>query len=171
MFFDIMGSSWQNAAFAAMSAVIFALGFFLYSTSFCCSSQVRAIRYLNGLVLSIFLVVVQGSTFIAFNSTFCDDNSCSFSRAAWFSVVAMLCYFVAGIAFFFTRDYPGDSVPSVPPATHAVAYAYDVHPTIARSVPTGSPDDPLTMKVEEDDRTMTLDEAPTSDAEVVAQPY
>jgi hypothetical protein len=80
----------------------------LFSTiSFCCSAQIKCCRYLNGFCLSVVLVTLQACTFIAYKSDFCDKYNCSFSRTAGYSIGAIVCYLIAGTAFFLSSDYPG----------------------------------------------------------------
>lgn len=167
-YWDILGLTWRKAAFYAAVAVVFSVGFLFYTTSFCCSSQVREIRYrhgfllsiflparyVNGFLLSLFLLIMQGSTFIVFGSSFCDENGCTFGRSAWFSVVAIVWYLDAGIAFLVTRDYPGDSLST------AVSYASEAHPP-TKTVPQGTADG--TLSKIEGRRTVP------SDPEVIAQ--
>jgi hypothetical protein len=37
-----------------------------------------------------------------------DENNCTFGRGAGFSVAAMFSFFMAGLCFLLTKDYPGD---------------------------------------------------------------
>ena len=84
------------------------VSFSFFSTiSFCCSAQIKCCRYLNGFCLSVVLVILQACTFIAYTSEFCDKYNCSFSRTAGYSIGAIACYIIAGIAFFLSSDYPG----------------------------------------------------------------
>ena len=106
-YYDYLGSDWQAGRVLAVIAVCIAWLVFMYSISFCCSSQVRAVRYFIGFVLSILLTIFQGMTFFVFGTKFCDENGCRFSRSAGFSIGAMVSYFIAGIFFFLTSDYPG----------------------------------------------------------------
>uniref|UniRef100_A0A7S4AL30 Transmembrane protein n=1 Tax=Pseudo-nitzschia australis TaxID=44445 RepID=A0A7S4AL30_9STRA len=95
------------------------MGFILFektdgSLSFCCSSQVKCCRYLNGILLTIILSTCQVCTFAVFGSSFCDRNGCSFSRGSGISIGAIVCYILAGIGFFLSRDYPGEGAKPVP---------------------------------------------------------
>eukprot|EP00529_Nitzschia_sp_RCC80_P027863 CAMPEP_0113484076 /NCGR_PEP_ID=MMETSP0014_2-20120614/23771_1 /TAXON_ID=2857 /ORGANISM="Nitzschia sp." /LENGTH=257 /DNA_ID=CAMNT_0000377659 /DNA_START=128 /DNA_END=901 /DNA_ORIENTATION=+ /assembly_acc=CAM_ASM_000159 len=107
-YWNLLGSGWQQVAVVSAVAAGFAWYFFWYTTSFCCSSQVRGVRYTNGFIMSVLLTTVQGCTFIAYQTGFCTQYGCSFGRSAGFSVGALLCYFFAGVAFFCMSDYPGD---------------------------------------------------------------
>ena len=78
------------------------------SISFCCSSQVKQIRHLLGFVMAGLMTVGQVCTFIVYAEDFCQDYNCSFSRGSGTSVAAIVCYIVAGLGFFFTKDYPGE---------------------------------------------------------------
>ena len=79
------------------------------SLSFCCSSQVKCCRYTNGFCLAFGLVVVQACTFLVYGSKFCQEHNCTFSRSAGYSIGAIVCYLIAGVAFFVSKDYPGEN--------------------------------------------------------------
>jgi hypothetical protein len=108
-YWDILGTGWQKVGVVGYAAAAFSWYFFWYTTSFCCSSQVKAVRYINGFTMSVILTVLQGCTFIALGTGLCNnDGGCSFGRSAGWSIGAILCYFFAGLAFFATTDYPGN---------------------------------------------------------------
>jgi hypothetical protein len=54
------------------------------------------------------LTTLQGLTFLVFQTDPCKDKGCTFSRGAGLIVAAILAFFLAGICFLFTSDYPGD---------------------------------------------------------------
>ena len=54
------------------------------------------------------MTIGQASTFIVYSEDFCRDFNCSFSRGSGTSLAAIACYIVAGMGFFFTKDYPGN---------------------------------------------------------------
>ncbi len=56
------------------------------------------------------MTVGQACTFIVYAEDICQDYNCSFSRGSGTSLAAIVCYFVAGLGFFFTKDYPGEKV-------------------------------------------------------------
>lgn len=107
-YWNILGVEWQRVGVVGYVAAAFSWYFFWYTTSFCCSSQIRCCRFFNGFTMSVLITVLQGCTFLAFRTDFCDDFGCSFSRSAGWSVGAILCYFFAGLSFFAMSDYPGD---------------------------------------------------------------
>jgi len=107
-YWNILGDEWLIGLVLTWVCAIFAWYFFLYTLSFCCSSQVKCCRYTNGFCLAFVLVVVQACTFIVYGSKFCTENNCSFSRGAGYSIGAIVCYLIAGLAFFLSKDYPGD---------------------------------------------------------------
>lgn len=107
IYWSLLGNLWAVASVLTWFCAGFSWYFFLYSISFCCSSQVRQIRYLNGFMLAGVLTVCQASTFIVYGKDFCQDNNCSFSRGSATSIGAMVCYVIAGMGFFLSSDYPG----------------------------------------------------------------
>lgn len=54
--------------------------------------------------------ICQACTFIVYAEDFCKDNNCSFSRGSGTALAAMACYVIAGLGFFFSKDYPGVKV-------------------------------------------------------------
>jgi len=103
---DILGRDWEiPRIFSGLSASLSFL-FFCYLISFTCSSQTRGVRYFNTVFLCLILTTLQGLTFYD-NSTFCEEYICTFSRSAGFSFAAIGCFFLSGLCFFFTHDYPG----------------------------------------------------------------
>jgi hypothetical protein len=109
-YWTLLGSGWQQLAAVGYVAAAFSWYFFWYTTSYCCSSQVRPVRYTSGFVMAVLLTVVQGCTFIAYNTGPCvrGGNSCSLGRSGWFSIGAILSFFFAGCSFCMMSDYPGD---------------------------------------------------------------
>jgi len=108
VYWNILGDTWAIATILTWFCAAFSWYFFLYSISFCCSSQIKCCRYLNGFVLSVVLSICQACTFIVYGSEFCNDNGCSFSRGSGVSIGAILCYMIAGMGFFLSSDYPGN---------------------------------------------------------------
>jgi hypothetical protein len=51
---------------------------------------------------------MQGLTFLIFRSELCSGGNCTFGRGAGFSVAAIFAFFMAGLCFAMTKDYPGD---------------------------------------------------------------
>lgn len=106
-FSDILGRDWEMARLVAIASSSLSFLFFCYLISFTCSSQVRGVRYFNTVFLSVVLTTLHGVTFLALDSSFCEEYGCTFSRSAGFSVASMGCFFLSGICFCCTTDYPG----------------------------------------------------------------
>jgi len=106
-FYDILGRDWEMARIVAMLSACISFIFFCYLLSFTCSSQVRGVRYFNAIFLSVILTGLQCVTFLSFDSSFCEEYGCVFSRSAGFSVASMSCFFLSGLCFCCTVDYPG----------------------------------------------------------------
>jgi hypothetical protein len=102
----VLGPDWYRSINFAVTADACGILVFLYLTSYCCSTQIRLVRYATGIVAFI-TATFQGLTFMVYNTQWCEDNGCSFGRSAGLSVGAAVCFFLAGLAFFFTRNYPG----------------------------------------------------------------
>lgn len=138
---EVLGPDWHASISMAYAAFAIGVTCFLYMTSYCCSAQTRPVRIVTGAILAIVCVTLQCLTFMVYNSQWCEDNGgCSFSRSAGWSVGAAGAYFLAGILFCFTSNYPGyvepaDApkydcavvVPGYPSAPYEQAYppAYD----------------------------------------------
>lgn len=107
LYWDFLGADFRlSRIFAAIAAGGGWLQFF-YSFTFCCSSQVRSIRYFLFFLVSIVLTLFQGLSLVLFSGDFCKENECVFGRAAGFACAACGCYFAAGIMYCFMSDYPG----------------------------------------------------------------
>jgi len=106
-FYDILGRDWEMARVVAMLNPCLSFLFFCYLISFTCSSQVRGVRFFNTAFLSVILTGLQGITFLSFDSSFCEEYGCTFSRSAGFSAASMGCFFLSGLCFCCTTDYPG----------------------------------------------------------------
>jgi hypothetical protein len=108
IYFDLLGDDWNVARiFGGLSA---SLSFYLfcYLLSFVCSSQVRGVRYFNIFFMCCVLTTLQGLTFFIFRSDLCSGGNCTLSRGAGFSVAAIFAFFMAGLCFIITKDFPGD---------------------------------------------------------------
>lgn len=116
---NVLGSDWTATINLAVTANACGILLFLYLTSYCCSSQLRPIRYATGFMLAIVTTVLQGLTFLVYGTQWCSDNGCSFSRSAGSSVGAALSYFLAGLFFCATTDYPGTDAAAMAAAEHA----------------------------------------------------
>jgi len=106
-FRDILGRDWELTRIVAMLSACLSFVYFCYILSFTCSSQVRGVRYFNAVFLSVILTGLQGITFVSFESSFCEEYGCTFSRSAGFSAASMACFFLSGLCFCCTSDYPG----------------------------------------------------------------
>jgi hypothetical protein len=102
---DILGDSWSMSRAVASTTPALTFLLLLYLMSYSCSAQPRPFRYATGIALSVVLVILQGLTLSVRGSAWCSENECQFARASGFSVGAMVCFFLAGICFFFTSDY------------------------------------------------------------------
>jgi hypothetical protein len=108
-FIDILGKDWEMSRICGGLSSSLSFLFFCYLLSFTCSSQTRGVRYFNTVFLCVVLTALQGLTFLTFdsNNDFCEEYVCTFSRSAGFSVVSMGCFFLSGLCFCCTQDYPG----------------------------------------------------------------
>ena len=106
-FIDILGQDWELARLIAYISTSLNFVYFCYLLSFTCSSQVRGVRLTNVVFLCVILPALQGIVFICFDSSFCDDYGCTFSRSAGFCVGAMASFFLAGLCFLCASEYPG----------------------------------------------------------------
>lgn len=105
---NVLGSDWYQSINLAWSATSVSLLFFLYAISYCCSSQVRPVRYVLGIFIGIVVVVFQGLCFLVYGSEWCDRYQCTFGRSAGFAVGAATCFLLSGIMWCLTTDYPGE---------------------------------------------------------------
>jgi hypothetical protein len=103
---DVLGDAWSLGRAVGTTASALALLLWIYMMSYICTAQARPFRYALVLALCIVLVTIQGLTLTIVGSSWCKEQKCSLSRSAWFCIGAMVCYFVAGISFFCTKDYP-----------------------------------------------------------------
>jgi len=142
-YMDILGTDYfELARYFAMGSACLSFVYFCYLLSFTCSSQVQGVRRFNAVFLSIALTGVQGVCFVAFQSDFCDEYGCTFSRSAGFCVAAMGCFFLSGLCFLGAKEYPG--VNRKKPRMMSIA---QVAPEQRSSVP--EPADPRTSYIEE----------------------
>ncbi|KAL3931335.1 MAG: hypothetical protein SGBAC_011353, partial [Bacillariaceae sp.] len=107
-YWDFLGHDFNLTRIFAMIGAAGGVLQFLYSITFCCTSQVRRMRYLQFFLVSIVLTCFQGLTLLIFNSEFCEEYTCTFGRSAGFSGAACACYFFAGSMYLSMSDYPGD---------------------------------------------------------------
>lgn len=107
IYWNTLGNAWVVAAGLTFACAALTWWFFLYSISFCCSSQVKQIRLLNGFVLAGVMTICQACAFIVYKMDFCQMHSCSISRGSGSSIGAMVCFVLAGIGYFCSSDYPG----------------------------------------------------------------
>jgi len=112
----VFGSQWYPSILLLSLSTILALFVFLYVISYCCSTQVFGIRFFTGLFISIILTLFQGlGTYLIYGSEWCTNSGdeefgggyCTMGRSTIFSIVASGCYFLSGLLFIFTSDYPG----------------------------------------------------------------
>merc|ERR1712238_367532 len=106
----VLGSQWYPSILLLSLSTFLALLVFLYVISYCCSTQVFGIRFFTGLFISIVLTLLQGlGTYLVYASQWCNetDTFCTIGRSTIFSIVASCCYFLSGLLFIVTSDYPG----------------------------------------------------------------
>eukprot|EP00531_Pseudo-nitzschia_arenysensis_P002763 CAMPEP_0116153114 /NCGR_PEP_ID=MMETSP0329-20121206/21048_1 /TAXON_ID=697910 /ORGANISM="Pseudo-nitzschia arenysensis, Strain B593" /LENGTH=291 /DNA_ID=CAMNT_0003649953 /DNA_START=188 /DNA_END=1065 /DNA_ORIENTATION=+ len=109
-YWSILGTPWEVAAILTWACASLSSFFFLYSISFCCSSQIKQVRYLIGFIMAGIMFICQACTFIVYAENFCQKHNCSFSRGSGISLASMVCYLIAGLGFFNSKDYPGESI-------------------------------------------------------------
>lgn len=107
IYWNQLGKIWVTAAGLSFACTALTWWFFLYSISFCCSSQVRQIRLLNGFMLAGMMTMCEACAFIVYGMDFCQVHSCSFSRGSATSIGAIVCFIMAGNGYFCSSDYPG----------------------------------------------------------------
>ena len=107
-YFDLLGDDVNVARILGGMAATLSFFVFCFLLSFICSSQVRGARLFLAFFMACILTTLQGLTFLIFQSELCEGGNCEFSRGAGFSVAAIVSFFLAGIAFVFTTNYPGD---------------------------------------------------------------
>jgi len=104
---EMQGTDWEKSFLTTAMNAALSIVFFCYLLSFTCSAQVRGVRYFNTVFLCIVLTSLQSISFLAFTSSFCDEYGCTFSRSAYFSAIAMVCFFLSGLCFCCTTNYQG----------------------------------------------------------------
>lgn len=102
-----LGPDWRPSIILAMVAWILSVLVFFYTTSFCCSAQVRRFRFFAGISISVVLPLVQGLSFLVLRSSWCDVEDCQSSRGGDFCIMAVILFFLAGQCFFFMSNFPG----------------------------------------------------------------
>lgn len=105
---ELLGNDWNAARAIGSATPLLAFLIWVYMLSYTCSAQPRIFRYATSFALSIVLVILQGLTFMVNGSSWCSNYSCEFSRSGGFSVGATVCFFLSGLCFFYTSDYPGN---------------------------------------------------------------
>jgi hypothetical protein len=105
---NVLGRQWYPSIVLATTAVVISLLWFIYVSSFCCSTHVRGLRMFTGFMIAIVFVSIQGLTFLALSTSWCDNNQCVTGRTAGFTYAACVCFFLSGCAFFFMSDFPGE---------------------------------------------------------------
>lgn len=109
-YIDWLGNGWNVGRALAATTPAMSFLVWMYLWSFVCTAQVRACRYTVAGILCVVLTTLQGCTFTALTSSFCDENGCKFSRSSGWSLGALLCFFFSGLGLLFTWNYPGDQV-------------------------------------------------------------
>jgi hypothetical protein len=104
----VLGSQWYPSIALATTAVVLSLLWFCYVTTYCCSTQVRGVRFFSGFMIAIVFVTVQGLTFLVLSTSWCDINQCETSRTVGFTYASCVCFFLSGCAFLLMSNYPGE---------------------------------------------------------------
>jgi hypothetical protein len=104
---DVLGSQWYPSIVLASTVVVISLLWFIYVTSYCCSTQIRGVRFFTGFMVALVFVTIQGLTFLVLATKWCDRNQCVTSRTAGFTYASCASFLLSGCAFFFMSDYPG----------------------------------------------------------------
>ena len=107
---DILDESWSMGRAVGSTTPALSFILWLYMLSYSCSAQPRPFRYATGIALSVVLVILQGLTLTVHGSSWCDEHGCQFARASGFSAGAMVCFFLAGICFFLTRNHVNETM-------------------------------------------------------------
>lgn len=105
---DVLGSQWYPSIVLASTVVVLSLLWFIYVTSYCCSTQVRGVRFFTGFMIALVFVTIQGLTFLVLATNWCVRNQCVTSRTAGFTYASCVSFFLSGCAFFFMSNYPGE---------------------------------------------------------------
>ena len=113
---EVLGSNWYTGHACCGAAFVLSLLAFLYSISYCCSTQVRGVRSFAGLYIGVILTLLQAlGTYQIYRSSWCgndedeedDGYGCTMSRSTIFSIIASGCFFLSGFFFLIMTDYPG----------------------------------------------------------------
>ncbi|KAG7373338.1 hypothetical protein IV203_034062 [Nitzschia inconspicua] len=104
---EVLGSQWYLTIGLSATVVGISLVWFVYVTTYCCSTHVHAARLFTGLMIALIFVTLQGLTFLVLSTDWCVDNQCETSRTTGFSFASIVSFFLSGCAFLFMTDYPG----------------------------------------------------------------
>jgi len=105
---EVLGDNWFIAYGLCAAAFALSLLAFLYSVSYCCSTQVRPARALWGFIIIVIAAVQGVGISWIYNSPWCGDlGGCTMGRSTIWGIVASACFLVSGICFLAMSDYPG----------------------------------------------------------------
>lgn len=105
VYISFLGTGWNIGRASSTISTVFSIILFCIILSFTCVSYPKSIRYFIAIISMIPLVIVQGLTFTALMSSFCDDWNCTVDRTIGFSIGAICCHFISGLIFFLMKDY------------------------------------------------------------------
>ena len=77
------------------------------SVFFACVAHPKPLRYIFTAICVLFVMTFQFGTLAAMNSGFCDERNCKIGRSARYAIAAGVLYFVGGVMFIFTKNFPG----------------------------------------------------------------
>lgn len=161
-FDEVQDSQWRLARnFAALACF---LAWMIWLSLFCimpCTSMFQPLRWVIALVLVLLLITFQSAAFVVFRSDLCDDDDdlggCEFSRGAWFSYAACLCFAITALCFALMKDYPG--IPPSPPSAP--------EPENEKTGETASPpEDEEPTKIDDEEEEIAQDEENAQEEEV-----
>lgn len=104
---DWLGSSWKPGRGLGTTALVVGTVVTIWAFVFACVAHIKPFRYFMGVLVSLLLMSFQFSTLSVLNSSFCDERSCALGRSGGCSVAAGILFFLAGVLFFLTKDFPG----------------------------------------------------------------
>lgn len=106
---EVLGNNWFIVYGLCATAFAFSLLAFMYSVSYCCSTQVRPARALWGFIVIVIAAVQGVGISWIYNAPWCSDldGGCTMGRSTIWGIVACACFLVSGICFLAMSDYPG----------------------------------------------------------------
>ena len=106
-YFDWMGSDWRRMARIGVTASGLGFALAVAATVYMCVAHVWIVRYITGALAIVLVMPLQFAILGVMGSDFCKDRDCKLQRSGGFAIVAGSLYLLAGVAFFFMKNYPG----------------------------------------------------------------